>query len=74
MSQLHIHLFGAPQVIRDNAVITISRRKTFALLAYLAVTAQPQQRDSLAAMFWPEYGEATASHPVGTQEGNARRI
>ena len=29
-------------------------RKATALIAYLAVTGQPQARDSLAALFWPE--------------------
>ncbi len=58
--QLCIYLFGAPQVTRDDVEVTIPRRKTLALLAYLAVTAQPQPRDTLAAMFWPEQDETTA--------------
>ncbi|HMN31111.1 MAG TPA: BTAD domain-containing putative transcriptional regulator, partial [Caldilineaceae bacterium] len=36
----------------------LDHRKPVALLAYLAVTRQIHTRDALAALFWPEYGEA----------------
>jgi predicted ATPase/DNA-binding SARP family transcriptional activator len=58
--QLHINLFGAPQVTRGDEIIPIPRRKTLALLAYLTVSAQPQQRETLAAMLWPEHDKASA--------------
>jgi DNA-binding SARP family transcriptional activator len=35
-------------------------RKATALIAYLAITAQPQSRDSLAALLWPDAGTERA--------------
>lgn len=60
MAQLRIHLFGAPRCESEGRAVEFTRRKTLALLAYLAVTAQPHDRDALATLFWPEYDQASA--------------
>ena len=60
MSPLHIYLFGAPHVERDGQTIPIPRRKTLALLAYLAVTGHAQSREALATLFWPDYDQSSA--------------
>jgi predicted ATPase/DNA-binding SARP family transcriptional activator len=57
---------GTPKITRTDNSVNIQRRKGIALLSYLAVTAQPHSRDSLAAMFWPEYDQSGA-------RGNLRR-
>jgi DNA-binding SARP family transcriptional activator len=57
---LTLRLFGAPQVALDGRDIHLPRRKGIALLAYLAVTRARHERDELAALFWPEQGEARA--------------
>src|SRR5688500_6427275 len=54
MSYLSIRLLGPPLVERDGVPIEVDTRKAIALLAYLAVTGQPQRRSSLAALFWPD--------------------
>jgi predicted ATPase/DNA-binding SARP family transcriptional activator/uncharacterized protein HemY len=54
MSHLSIRLLGPPLVERDGVPIEVDTRKAIALLAYLAVTGQPQRRSSLAAFFWPD--------------------
>ncbi len=54
MSELRIRLLGTPTIEVDNKTITLERRKSIALLAYIAVTAQPISRDMLATLFWPE--------------------
>jgi predicted ATPase/DNA-binding SARP family transcriptional activator len=41
-------------VERDGQPVAISRNKSLALLAYLALSGQPQQRDGLLALLWPE--------------------
>jgi ABC-type oligopeptide transport system substrate-binding subunit/predicted ATPase/DNA-binding SARP family transcriptional activator len=61
MARLEIRLFGPPQIFHDGAGIHIERRKALALLAYLAVTGQPQSRETLAALLWPEE-PAQAAH------------
>ena len=44
MSHLALYLFGTPRIERDGAAVTVERRKSLALLAYLAVTGQPHSR------------------------------
>lgn len=60
MAQLRIHLLGAPRCESEGRAVEFTRRKTLALLAYLAVTSQPHDRDALATLFWPEYDQASA--------------
>jgi predicted ATPase/DNA-binding SARP family transcriptional activator len=60
MSELALFLMGPPRIERDGIVLNVDTRKATALIAYLAVTKQPQSRDSLAALLWPEYDQAHA--------------
>ncbi|MBK8901960.1 MAG: protein kinase [Anaerolineaceae bacterium] len=60
MQPLRIFLFGAPRIEQLDKIVPISRRKVVSLLAYLAVTNQPQSRESLAALFWPEHDQSGA--------------
>lgn len=60
MSHLHICLFGNPRVEKDGQAIPIPRRKMLALLAYLAVTGAIQSRETLSALFWPDYDQSNA--------------
>ena len=55
MPTLSIHLFGAPRIERDGMTVAVERRKSLALLAYLAVTRQPHGRDALATLLWPDF-------------------
>lgn len=55
MPRLKLRWLGAPQIELDGSPVAVERHKTIALLAYLSVTAQPHQRDHLAAYFWPDY-------------------
>ena len=60
MSDLRVYLLGAPSVERDGLAVTFDRRQAVALLAYLAMTGEPQSRDFLAALLWPEVGQRAA--------------
>lgn len=52
---LSICLLGAPQIIdADHQSISIARRKSRALLYYLAAHPTPVARDHLLAFFWPD--------------------
>lgn len=60
-SRLVVRLFGAPRVTLDDAPIETARRKTLALLVYLACNSnQPHTRESLAALFWAELSQERA--------------
>ena len=60
MSRLELFCFGPPRLKRDGVPLALERRKALALLVYLAVTAKPQTRETLAALFWPDYEPAKA--------------
>ena len=60
MSGLRFFVLGSPRLERDGQRIEVERRKALALLVYLALTDQDQQRDRLAALFWPEYDQTSA--------------
>ena len=47
-------LLGSPRVERDGGQIELDTRKALALLAYLGATGQPQSRDRLATLLWPD--------------------
>ncbi len=58
---LKISLFGNPEVSREGKVLTNFRhRKTFALLAYLAVTGESHSRERLAGLLWGQASETNA--------------
>jgi len=62
MASLTLHVLGPPRLAQDGAPIVLNLRRAVALLVYLAVTGQPQSRDILAGLLWPESddGEARA--------------
>jgi len=56
-----LFLLGSPRIERPfGAPLEVDTRKALALVAYLAVTRQPQTRDALAGLLWPEYGQSRA--------------
>lgn len=57
---LRLVLFGAPRIELDSRPASVDTRKALALAAYLAVTRQPQTRDALAGLLWPEYDPGRA--------------
>lgn len=55
-----LRLVGPPALLRAGEPLRLPRRKALALLAYLAVQRRPVPRDRLAALLWPDAGEAAA--------------
>ena len=60
MASLRLTLFGLPGIERDGVSVTPDRRKTLALLAYLALSPDGQSRDILAELLWPERDASSA--------------
>jgi predicted ATPase/DNA-binding SARP family transcriptional activator/pimeloyl-ACP methyl ester carboxylesterase/tRNA A-37 threonylcarbamoyl transferase component Bud32 len=60
MTELKLTLFGAPRLESNDSSLAVSRRKGMAILAYLALKGQPQTREALAALFWPDYDQSRA--------------
>lgn len=63
MSELKLYLLGAPRLEYEGKPVQIKRRKALALAAYLALNSQPQSRESIINLLWPEldheHGRAT---------------
>jgi predicted ATPase/DNA-binding SARP family transcriptional activator len=57
---LALHLLGPPKLELENAPVTVDRRKTLALLAYLALNRGGHKRDFLSALLWPDYDQSKA--------------
>jgi DNA-binding SARP family transcriptional activator/Flp pilus assembly protein TadD len=51
---LRINMMGIPEVWREGVLISFHRRKTTALIMYLAGTGQRWPRRELAELFWPD--------------------
>lgn len=60
MSELSLFLLGSPRIERDGQIVRVDTRKAIALLAYLAMNIQPQSRERLAALLYPEVDERRA--------------
>ncbi|MCB9136612.1 MAG: transcriptional regulator, partial [Anaerolineales bacterium] len=63
---LSLRLLGSPQTILDTRPIQISRRKSRALLYYLAAHPDPQPREHLLPLLWPELDRAAAQQTLRT--------
>lgn len=55
-----LRLLGPPELRGVGGPLLFARRKSLALLAYLALEKGVHARDSLAALFWPECDQARA--------------
>ncbi|MDT8307106.1 MAG: BTAD domain-containing putative transcriptional regulator, partial [Anaerolineae bacterium] len=61
MARLNLKLLGHPEIQVDGVEAgadLLRYQKTFALLVYLVVTDQPQSRQHLAELLWPELDES----------------
>jgi DNA-binding SARP family transcriptional activator len=57
---LALHLLGPQKIKINNAPFTADRRKTLALMAYLAVNRGSDTREYISALLWPEYDQSKA--------------
>ncbi len=55
MAQLKLFLFGTPRIAREAVEISFRRRKALALLSFLAMKKQPQNRDKLCTLLWSDF-------------------
>ena len=53
--KFQIRLLGSPEFLLDDAPLAFARRKTTALLAYLAAKEGPVAANSAASLLWPEF-------------------
>ncbi|MFN8597461.1 MAG: AAA family ATPase [Anaerolineae bacterium] len=63
---LSINLLGTPQILVDDQPLSITRKKSRALLYYLAAHPKPLTREHLIAFFWPDQDRASAQQVLRT--------
>ncbi len=63
---LSIALLGTPTLTLDASPLPITRRKSRAILYYLASHTQPLTRDHLLALFWPDLERPAAQQTLRT--------
>ena len=59
-----IRLFGTPEVRRGDQLIHVPRRKSRALLYYLAAHTEAISRGQLLGLFWPDLDSSSARHSL----------
>ncbi len=63
---LTIQLLGTPRVLWDDQPLTITRKKSRALVYYLAAHDKPLTREQILAVFWPDSDRASAQQVLRT--------
>jgi DNA-binding SARP family transcriptional activator len=61
-----LHLLGTPQVYKNGQEIRLKRRKSRALLFYVAAHFKPITREHLLALFWPDTERPAAQQILRT--------
>ncbi len=74
-ANLEIILLGGLQIRQDGApVANFMSSKAPALLAYLAVSGRPHQREALAGLLWGEMPDAAAANNLRQVLSNLRKL
>ena len=63
---LSVSLLGPPYLLIDDRLVNVSRRKSRALIYYLAAHDQPLTRERLLALFWPDLERPAAQQTLRT--------
>lgn len=72
-STLTIHLLGMPSVQRAGESLVLPRRRTRALVYYLAAQFGPIARDQVLNLLWPDHERQSAQQILRTTLHSARR-
>ena len=73
MAMLSIKLLGAPLLLLDGRPLSVPRRKSRALLFYLAARTTPATRDHLLALLWPDHDRPAAQQILRTSLHGLRK-
>src|SRR5512143_2538507 len=63
---LTIRLLGTPLVLLDDQPLTVTRKKSRALVYYLAAHDKPLTREQVLAVFWPDSDRVSAQQVLRT--------
>jgi DNA-binding SARP family transcriptional activator len=71
---LSVRLFGSPQLLVDERTLTLPRRKSRALVYYLAAHAQPVSRERLLSFFWPDASRVSGQQTLRSTLYGLRKV
>ncbi len=71
---LSIKLLGQPRIELNESLLTVRRRKSRALVYYLAAHTHPRTREHLLGMFWPDLDRAAAQQSLRTTLHELRKV
>jgi predicted ATPase/DNA-binding SARP family transcriptional activator len=74
MPYLALFFMGQPRIELNGATVKVPLKKALALLSYLAVTNESHNRDTLAALFWPEYNQDAAFNTLRVNLHALRKV
>src|SRR5215472_11580980 len=74
MQQVIFQLLGPPEIRYKEQLVKIPRRRSRALLYYLACTQTPQPRERLLALLCGEVDEESARHTFKTLLAEVRAL
>lgn len=60
MQSVEISLLGTPIIRVDGEIVTVERRKSLAIIAFIAATGQLHRRDELSGIFWSDIDQSRA--------------
>src|SRR5512139_3474479 len=70
---LSIQLLGTPLILLDDQPLTLTRKKSRALVYYLAAHDKPLTREQILAFFWPDSDRTSAQQVLRTTLHGLRR-
>jgi DNA-binding SARP family transcriptional activator len=70
---LSVALLGPPRLALDRRPLNITRRRSRALLYYVAAQVGPVSRERLLALFWPDHERAAAQQILRTNLHGLRK-
>ena len=71
---MKLYLLGSPRIEQAGHAVDFDTRKAPALLAYLALTGQPQPRETLATLLWAETDDEHARGSLRRTLSALRRV
>lgn len=74
MPYLALFFMGQPRIELNGATVKVPLKKALALLSYLAVSNESHSRDTLAALFWPEYNQDAAFNTLRVNLHALRKV
>lgn len=72
MNHMYIRLFGTPAIRINDQMVVIKRKKSRALIFYLAAAHKPISRTQLIKVLWPQFDRASALKNLSTYVHNIR--